>query len=254
MSDSATLTGSYHATGSIAFTLYSNPVCSTQVYTSSGGLSGASAISGLYSTVAAGTYYWKASYAGDPDNTAFTTACGSSGETVAVAKASPTLSTSAIPTVTLGGSIMDTATLAGLEHPDGSGYVAFGLFTNAHCVGLPVYLSASPESNGTVDSGSYKPTAAGSYYWAAVYTGDSNNNGFTTSCGGAGDEKVVVTGATTAAHDQRQRIRASLPALTERPDDGDPGQVHQPQQRPGHRHRSDDHRFGLPRAAAHQTF
>ena len=306
VSDKAALAGAYSPTGSIVFTLYSNSACTTQVFTSSNALSGTSATSGSYTTSAAGTYYWKAYYAGDANNVSYTTSCGAGGETVGVVQASPTISTnatgsvtvggavsdtatlsglvdptgagtvtfalypnpgctgtplythssagvaatgnlgsgsytttsanvsgdywtasytgdannkqvsegcgasnettvvnranpslatSATSSVTIGGAISDTATLTGLVDPDETGVVAFGLFTNTHCLGLPVYESVAPESNGTVNSGSYRPTTPGSYYWAAVYTGDSNNNPTIEFCGGANETSIVTTAA-----------------------------------------------------------
>jgi hypothetical protein len=195
VSDKASLTGSYSPTGSITFTLYSNSACSTQVFTSTNALSGTSATSGSYPTTAAGTYYWKASYAGDANNTPFTTPCGTSGETVTVGKASPTISTSATGSVTVGGTVSDTAALTGLVHPDGTGMVVFALFSNSGCTGTPLFASFSPgvSGNGNYGSGNYTTTAAAPSgdYWAAIYAGDSNNNPVIEGCGGTGETSTV---------------------------------------------------------------
>ena len=54
------------------------------MFTSTNAISGTSATSSNFTTTAAGTFYWKASYAGDSNNTSFTTPCGTGQETVAV--------------------------------------------------------------------------------------------------------------------------------------------------------------------------
>src|SRR5437879_13883363 len=70
--------------------------------------------SGNFTATQAGTYHWRASYSGDPNNNpAGPTACADPAEAVVVAKASPTVTTSATPQATAGGTISDQATLAG---------------------------------------------------------------------------------------------------------------------------------------------
>ena len=93
--DTATLHNATSApTGSITFALYSDSSCTTAVSGMSG--SGAITTSTAGSTAtwtaptwtpsAAGTYYWKASYAGDTNNTV-ASACGGSGEQITVTAA-----------------------------------------------------------------------------------------------------------------------------------------------------------------------
>ena len=90
--DTATFqnTTSVAPTGSVTFTLYSNSTC-----TASTGVSGSGAISTLvrrvigvvldgFTAPATGTYYWQASYAGDANNNAITTACGAANEVIVV--------------------------------------------------------------------------------------------------------------------------------------------------------------------------
>ena len=99
--DTATFVGttSVAPTGSVAFTLYSDSACTASTGVSGTGTihpSGGAAIasfSAAWSAPAAGTYYWQASYAGDANNNSSTTACGSTGELLAVGPASPTLTT-----------------------------------------------------------------------------------------------------------------------------------------------------------------
>jgi hypothetical protein len=82
--------GGFAPTGDVAFTLYSDSACQTPT-----GVSGPAAIitsgtttSATFSTTWAppsvGTYYWRASYAGDTDNFGFTSACGDANEELTV--------------------------------------------------------------------------------------------------------------------------------------------------------------------------
>src|SRR5207244_13227313 len=69
--------------------------------------------SGNFAATQAGTYHWRASYSGDPNNNpAAPTACADPAEAVVVTKASPTVTTSATPQATAGGTMSDQATLA----------------------------------------------------------------------------------------------------------------------------------------------
>src|SRR5205823_2972421 len=53
-------------------------------------------------------------------------------------------------------------------------------------------LSPVPvNGNGDYNSGNYTPTAVGTYYWTAAYSGDLNNGGATTRCGDANESSVV---------------------------------------------------------------
>jgi len=108
--------------------------------------------------------------------------------TVTVAKASPTIATTASPGNLLGAPVHDTATVAGGASPTGS--VTFRLFSDAACA-TQVFTSTNPLAGGTATSGGFTPAAAGIYYWTAVYSGDANNNTATSPCG-APNESVVI--------------------------------------------------------------
>ncbi len=76
-------------------------------------------ISGPFTALAAGTYRWVADYSGDATaNRGVTTSCGD--EIATVNPATPALSTTASPSVTVGGAIFDTATLTGGVMPTGT--------------------------------------------------------------------------------------------------------------------------------------
>jgi hypothetical protein len=111
--------------------------------------------------------------------------------------ATPSLTTHASQSVTLGSSTFDTATIAGGNNP--SGTITFRAFgpDDATCGGTVAFTSTvSVNGNGSYDSATFTPTTAGTYRWVATYSGDSANNGATTACNDA-NESVVVSPATT---------------------------------------------------------
>jgi hypothetical protein len=109
--------------------------------------------------------------------------------TVCVGMVSPTISTLVSPSwITLGSSASDTATLASGYNPTGS--ITFTIYSNSACSVLVDTLGpVSVSGNGNYGSGSFTPSAAGTYYWIASYSGDSNNNPESTTCGA---ETLVV--------------------------------------------------------------
>ena len=94
-----------------------------------------------FTPTAAGTYRWTANYSGDSDNAAATSPCNAAGESVTVVKASPTLSTDASPGTELGGSVHDTATLAGGRTPGGE--ISFRLYgpADTDCTKPPAFTN-----------------------------------------------------------------------------------------------------------------
>ncbi len=200
VSDTATLTGGSNPTGTVTFHLYSDPTCSTQVFTSTNNLAGGSATSGSYTPTVAGTYYWTAVYNGDNNNATATSPCGAADESVTITRAAPTLKTTASAGTFLGGAVFDTATLTGGFNPTGS--VTFRLYSNPTC-STQVFTSTTNLAGGSATSGSYTPTVAGTYYWTAVYNGNVNNLPATSPCGAANEsvavKKAIPTLSTTAS-------------------------------------------------------
>ena len=196
ISDSATLAGSVDLTGSgtITFKLYgASAGCSgTPLYTKtvSGVTGGGPYGSGSYTPGAAGNYDWVVSFSGDANNNAVSGGC--TDEPVVIGPASPTISSTASSGVVVGGSISDSATLAGSVDLTGSGTITFKLYgASAGCSGTPLYTKtvSGVTGGGPYGSGSYTPGAAGSYDWVVSFSGDANNNAVS---GGCTDEPVVI--------------------------------------------------------------
>ncbi len=212
ITDTATLAGGTAPTGTITFTLFgpNNATCTgAAIFTSTVPVNTGNGnyTSAAFTANAAGTYRWIAAYSGDTNNVAVTTACNDANEASVVIRVTPTIVTTASPSVPIGGAITDTATLAGGTNPTGTiTFTAFGP-NNATCTGLAAFTSTVPVAgNGTYPAGPFVPTAAGSYRWIAAYSGDVANAAATTACNDANETNTVtpttpaiVTSATPTA-------------------------------------------------------
>ncbi len=199
--DTATLSGaSANAGGSVTYNVYNNATCTS----TGGGListlgpvtvtNGAVPDSPAWTPNAAGTDYFVASYSGDVNNIA--SASGCIAEPLTVSPSSPSITTQlSAPSVAIGGSVYDTATLSGASANAG-GSVIYSVYNNATCTsgggGLITTLGPVTVASGTVpDSPSWTATgAAGTYFFAASYSGDGNNTAASSGCGA---EPIVVT-------------------------------------------------------------
>jgi uncharacterized repeat protein (TIGR01451 family) len=202
--DTATFHNAFQPSGDVTFTLYSDNQCTTSTGVSGTGTisNGAASFSHSFTPTAAGTYYWKASFAGDANNNGFTTSCNDDNEQLTVIKASPSITTQASPTtsITVGSTVTagDTATFHNAVNPTGS--VSFTLYSDNTC-----QTSTGVSGSGTISSGTasfshaFTPSAVGTYYWQASYAGDANNNGFTTGCTDANEQLSVVKTTPTIA-------------------------------------------------------
>jgi hypothetical protein len=177
LTDSATLSGGYHPSGSITFTLFHNggttpldtemvPVSGNGIYTTPTGFTLPAA-----GTVT-GTYQWEASYSGDGSNTT-TSDTNASNERVTVSPASPTLTTTPSPTsVTLGGRLQDVAHLAGGYKVTGT--ITFRLYAPGvdPSVGPATYTEVvtGVNSDGIYQTAvGFAPNATGIWHWVATY-------------------------------------------------------------------------------------
>src|SRR5216117_677370 len=206
ISDTANLAGGFGTLGgTITFTLYgpNDATCgnaaiftNTKAVVSSGGGTG-TATSDPFTPSQAGTYRWKASYSGDTNNAAIATACNDPGETSVVNQATPVLTTVATPTALVGGSISDTANIAGGFGTLG-GTITFTLYgpNDATCGSAAIFTNtkavvSSGGGTGTATSDPFTPSQAGTYRWRASYSGDTNNAAIATACNDPGETSVV---------------------------------------------------------------
>lgn len=114
----------------------------------------------------------------------------------------PTLTTTlSSTTIAPGGSVTDTATLSNLNSPTGTikfFYASSNLCPNPN--GIQVDGAVTVSGNGPYTSASQTFPTAGTYYWYAVYSGDTNNHALTSACepltvGGGGTHGVPEFGA-----------------------------------------------------------
>ncbi len=202
ISDSATLSGLVNPSGTrtITFRLYGpdDATCaSTPVFTSTVPVNtNGSYTSGTYTPTDAGTYRWVASYSGDDNNNAKTGACNDANESAVIAKATPTLITTASAGGTLGTTqISDTATLSGLVNPSGTRSITFRLYgpEDANCSGAAAFTDTKTVAHdGTYTSANFTPTQAGTYRWIASYSGDDNNEAKSGACDDANESATIA--------------------------------------------------------------
>ena len=197
LTDIATLSGaSANATGTITFNLYgpNDATCATSITSSSATVSGnGNYTSAAFTPTAAGTYRWIANYSGDTNNNATANGCNEANEAVVVSPRSPTLTTQASAPIVLGsGSLTDIATLSGAS-ANATGTITFNLYgpNDATCATSIFTSTATVSGNGSYNSLSFTPTAAGTYRWIANYSGDANNNATANGCNEANEMAVV---------------------------------------------------------------
>ncbi|HVF73344.1 MAG TPA: DUF4394 domain-containing protein [Chthoniobacterales bacterium] len=98
----------------------------------------------------------------------------------------PTLTTQASQSGSVGEPVFITATISGSATPGGT--LTFQLFgpNDNSCGGSPIFTSVvSVNGNGNYNSGSFTPTAPGEYTWSVTYSGDGDHNAPVSSgCGG----------------------------------------------------------------------
>jgi hypothetical protein len=218
VSDAATLNGATAtAGGSLEYRFYGSLVgCETDV----AGFPGTAPTGGtLVSTVAvaggtappsaaqpfpvAGTFYWAAFYTGDASNRATDSSCVTEPLVVTPAASQVTTQLSAANgEVGVGGSVSDAATLSGVTAAAGGSleYRFYGSLSA--CVAETAAFPGTAPSGGTLVStvtvaGGVVPAsasvtflAAGTFYWAAFYSGDASNGAAASECA---TEPLVVT-------------------------------------------------------------
>ena len=151
----------------------------------------------------AGTYYWVASYSGEPNvYNPVTTQPYVEPETV-----SPTTTVSAA-SVAVGSAINDTAMVS--TDANATGTVTFNLYDNPTASGTPLFTDSEPVSGGTATSASYTTTATGTDYWVATYNYyDSDNNSLFVTSDDA-SEPVNIDAINTSQTPASARVGGSI--------------------------------------------
>ena len=205
VTDQARLSNGASPTGTITFALYgpNDPTCrQTAAFTATNnvGRGNATYTSAAFTPAPPGTYNWVATYNGDGGNATFTEPCGSTNESVSVNQFAPSLTTQASAGVVVGADVTDTATLsgggAGGLAPTGTiTFTAYGP-DDPTCAGTVAFTSTVTVSsgNGSYTSAAFGTPSAGTYTWAASYSGDTNNADAVDGCG-ATNESVTVAKA-----------------------------------------------------------
>ena len=196
ISAATALSGGLAPTGAITFNVYGpdDPICGGAVaFSSTSTVNGNGNYSSApFTPTLAGTYRFVVIYSGDEQNAFSSTACNDAGGSVVISKRSPTISTAASPSITLGGSVSASASLAAGFNPSGS--ITFALFgpDNSACAGTPIFTFTKPvNGNANYNSDSFTPTSPGTYRFVVTYSGDANNNPVATACADPGGLVVV---------------------------------------------------------------
>ena len=184
----ATSTSSIAPTGTVNFNLFANTTCAGIPTTQSGvALVNATAQSATTTMPASGLSY-TVNYSGDASNTASVSQCVIVTPTSANVTIATTLSTTTA--VLTGSSIFDHATLSGVTSA-ASGTVSYKVYTDNACTQNAQNAGTVTVASGVVpNSSTFLFTTAGTYYWQAVYSGDSQNAAATSTCG---SEVLTVT-------------------------------------------------------------
>jgi hypothetical protein len=147
----------------------------------------------------AGYYSFQAVYSGDANNNGASSVC--STEQLLV-KTNPTITTT-LSTISanIGDTVHDSSALNGASS-DASGTVTYTVYTDSACTQGAVDAGTKTVANDVVpDSNGIQFNHAGTFYWQAVYSGDTKNNSATSTCT---DEQLVVNkntpGNTTVQH------------------------------------------------------
>ena len=215
--DTATLTGTAgnplpNATGTVTYNLYSGSACTgTPVFSDQVTVSGGSVPdSAPYTVTAPGTYEWQAVYSGDTSARGIDQGSSSTcGDEPVRAGTGPALATNSAG---IAGSsqngvagvpmqVGDTASLSGFSNLASDDTITFSLYgptssTPAVCSNrvLGPFQEPVDSTTGTAGTGlqSFTPTASGTYYWLATFSGDANNQPIATAVG-CGDPAEAVT-------------------------------------------------------------
>ena len=175
ISDTATLSGGFSATGTITFYAFGpddTNCMAPAAFVSGTSVSGDNQYgSGPFQPLAAGTYRFVASYSGDDNNKAVATACSDPNESVVVSKANTgtTVTSSANPSVS-GQSVTFTATVTPAASAPATPGGTVQFVVDSSNFGGPVPVSGGVAQLSTSSLG------VGNHSVTAQYSGDANFN------------------------------------------------------------------------------
>ena len=133
-------------------------------------------------------------------------------ETV-VGQASPTIATTlSAGTITAGQTAQRHLGAQRGRHLDGdSDRWSYSYYTNNTCTTARVTVNTVtvPASGVVPNSSTVTFNSAGTYYWQAVYSGDTNNNGASSPCTASGNEQLTVNKAIAFVQQQTLNVATS---------------------------------------------
>lgn len=107
----------------------------------------------------------------------------------------PSLSTEATSSSTLGATISDSALLSGAS-PNAAGTITFTAYSDAACSTQAFTTSPIPVSGdgsyASTAGGTFTPGATGTYYWVTSYSGDTGNMPVEEACHSVDESSMVV--------------------------------------------------------------
>jgi hypothetical protein len=192
------------ATGTVEYDVYSDEACEEleaeagTVTVEKGKIPGSTEVE-----LPAGIYYWQAVYSGDLTHDEITSVCGDEIEVVAEETTLTTSLSGGGKTgekieVDGGVAVADTATLSGANASGATGYVKYFVYADEKCEELEAEAGeVAVEGESVPASPKVGKLKAGTYYWKAVYYGDSLNKGSVSACGSE-IEKVKLASLTTS--------------------------------------------------------
>jgi uncharacterized cupredoxin-like copper-binding protein len=177
------------ATGTVDYDVYSDNECTELV-----AVAGEEAVTEGHASasnvekLSPGTYYWQATYSGDETHSESKSACGSEVEEVADATSLTTSLSGEGKSgteieVQEGQGVSDHATLTGTKASESTGIVEYAIYSDNKCEHFVKDAGTVNTSGETIPASSEEQLKAGTYYWLAVYSGDSLNQSSHSTCG-----------------------------------------------------------------------
>jgi hypothetical protein len=183
VTDTATLSGtnSPKATGTVEYSVYSDPKCE-ELVTEAGKVevTAGNVPASSEETLPDGIYYWEAIYSGDSLHQAAISVCASEIETVAEETSLTTSLSSEGESgteieVEEGTVVTDTATLSGENASEATGSIGYAVYSDSECEKPVAEAGTDVVNEGVVPESGEVMLPAGTYYWEAIYLGDVHN-------------------------------------------------------------------------------